>query len=69
MKVKLHIKLDSEDKIDIKVSGIKKNNSYTYLENDIKVSIYYSDSDISINKKKASKDKTRGSLCIFKKYA
>lgn len=50
MKVKLHIKLDGADKIDIKVSGIKKDNSYIYLENDIKVNICYSDSDISINR-------------------
>ena len=48
MKVNLHIKLNASEPLDIKVKGIKKDNYYIYYENDIKVSIYYSDDNINI---------------------
>ena len=50
MKVNLRIKIDSIEPLNIKVKGIKKDNTYTYFENDIKVIIYYSENYVSIKR-------------------
>lgn len=49
--MKLHIKLIGDDDIDIIVDGKKKNNTYTYMENNIKVFVKYNNKKLFINRK------------------
>ena len=49
--MKLHIKLIGDDDIDIIVDGKKKNNTYLYIENNIKVSVKYNNKKLYIDRK------------------
>ena len=49
--MKLHIKLIGDDDIDIIVDGKKKNNTYFYIENNIKVSVKYNNKKLYIDRK------------------
>ena len=49
--MKLHIKLIGEDNLDIIVDGIKKNNTYKYMENNIEVFVKYNNNKLYIDRK------------------
>lgn len=51
MKVNLHVKITGEENLELNTKGIKNNNEYKYLENDITVVVKISDKEVNIIRK------------------
>ena len=49
--VNLNVKITGEENLELNIKGIKNNNEYKYLENDITVVVKISDKEVNIMRK------------------